>query len=188
MDADKNTDMNNRAMSALNGTKTERNLSDAFAGEAKAYTKYKLYADRAGSDGMPNAKRLFEDTADNEKEHAELWLGYLDGIGDTKDNLQDAIDGEDHEDRVMYPEMARTADDEGFGEIADKFRLAAQTEGHHRDTYKQLLDSMNNGTEYSGDENTNWKCTNCGFESRGNEPAARCQLCSYPREYFTRAN
>ena len=175
---------NDRVMSALNGTKTEQNLNRAFDDEAAAYTKYKLFAQRANDEGNHAAGRLFDETADNERQHASLWLGYLDGIGSTRDNLESAIAGE-ISDTETYPEMARQADEEGFNEIAEKFRLTAQVESNHLNTYKDMLDSMDSEPIY--DANTHWQCTNCGFDSYGNVPPERCPLCSYTKDYFKKS-
>lgn len=176
-----------RAMSALNGTKTEQNLNKAFSGEASAHTKYMLYADKAREEGYPAIARQFDETAGNEKEHAELWLGYMGGIGSTEDNLRAAVAGENAENTDMYPEMARVADDEGFNEIAQKFRLAGEVEGRHRDDYRRTLNDMEDGSWQQGDSDTEWACINCGFRFNGNTPPVRCPLCGYPREYFVKA-
>lgn len=183
-----NNNINTNSMSGLYGTRTEQNLMNAFEGESKAYTKYKIYALKAGDEGYPVQRRLFDNTAENEREHAELWLSYLGEVGDTADNLEYAIAGEADESENMYLEMARVARDEGFNEIADKFMLTASVEANHKKEFENTLSGFETGSYYEGDGDTVWQCLNCGYEVRGTSVPARCPLCSYPRTYFKRVS
>lgn len=178
-------DTNKRgAVSALNGTKTSSNLNRAFDDEAKAYTTYKLYANKAAEDGRHDFARIFDQTAENERQHASLWLGYLDGIGSTAENLEAAAADENHAVQA-YNDMARIADEEGFNEIAEKMRLMSQVERGHMDTYLKMKEELDRDTptEYGAD--THWVCSNCGFDVYGNVKPERCPLCSYTSEYFS---
>lgn len=176
--------MDRQSKSALAGTKTEQNLQAALRGEALAHTKYMLFADMASTEGYEPISRVFDDFSGNEREHAELWLGYLNGIGSTEENLESALDGERFESTTFYPEASRIAKEEGFEELAEKFRLVAGVEGHHAEAYARLLDSLTDGTLYQGDADTEWVCLNCGYRTKGNMPPERCPLCSYPRGFF----
>lgn len=175
-----------RAVSTFDGTRTQQNLMDAFNGEARAYTKYKIYGLEAGDEGLPVIRRLFDQTAENEREHAEVWLRYLGEVGNTQQNLMEAIEQEASEDENTYPQMARVAQDEGFDELAEKFRLTASVENRHKKEFEETLNGLMTGDYYKGNANTMWQCLNCGLEVRGNMPPERCPLCSYPRDYFMR--
>lgn len=179
---DNNAKTSGSAMNALTGTKTLKNLGTAFGDEAKAYALYNLFSAAAYDEGYPNAASLFTNIAENEIQHAALWLGYMDGIGTTPENLRVAAANE-REDAQTYLEMARTADDEGFSEIAEKFRLTSAVETGHENTYNQMIAEIEQGKDY-GDACTHWRCTNCGFEADGNVRPERCPLCSYPGAYF----
>ncbi len=176
-----------RAENAYSGTMTGQNLMTAFDEEARAYTKYKIYGLEAGDEGLPVIRRLFDQNAENEREHAEVWLRYLGEVGNTEQNLRNAAEGETSDRDNMYPEMARVAQDEGFDELAEKFRLTATVENRHRQEFEEALEGLVTGDYYRGDANTLWQCLNCGLEVRGNMPPERCPLCSYPRDYFMRA-
>ena len=175
-----------RAENSYNGTKTGQNLMTAFDEEARAYTKYKIYGLEAGDEGLPVIRRLFDQNAENEREHAEVWLRYLGQVGSTEQNLRLASEGEASDRDNMYPEMARVAKDEGFDELAEKFALTADVEARHREEFENALEGLATGKYYRGNANTVWQCLNCGLETRGNMPPERCPLCSYPRDYFIR--
>lgn len=178
--------MNNQVHSAIGGTATEENLQNAFGGEARSHMKYMLYADAARRNGDPVLAGLLENFADNEKEHAEIWLEYLGELGDNMSNITQLIASEDYENSVMYPEYADDAEKEGFMEIADKMRMAANAEGGHSRMLGSYLASLRNGSRYNGDEDTKWLCTNCGYIHEGSTPPERCPLCGYPRAYFVK--
>lgn len=178
--------MEQQTQSALAGTKTEQNLRDAARGEALAHTKYLLFSHIAANDGQEVLSRMFGQFADNEKEHAELWLGYLNELGSNEENLENALSGERFENTTFYPEAARVAEEEGFEELADKFRMTADVEGHHASAYGKMLDALRDGDLYEGDAETEWLCLNCGFRTKGNMPPEQCPLCSYPRGFFTK--
>ena len=175
-----------RAENTYNGTKTGQNLMTAFNEESKAYTKYKIYGLEAGDEGLPVIRRLFDQNAENEREHAEVWLRYLGQVGSTEQNLRIASGGEANDMDNMYPEMARVAKDEGYDELAEKFMLTAEVEARHRREFEEALEGLSTGDYYKGNANTRWQCLNCGLETRGNMPPERCPLCSYPRSYFIR--
>ena len=172
----------------LSGTKTEQNLQNAARGEALTYTKYQLFSDIAAHDGYEQISRVFDQTANNEKEHAELWLGYLGLLGDTEENLESALSGETYESNTLYPEAARIAAEEGFTELADKFRLTGEVEANHAKTFAKLLDALRDGTLFEGDADTEWVCLNCGCRVKGNMPPEHCPLCSYPKGFFAKAD
>lgn len=178
--------MNNEVHSALGGTVTEENLQNAFGGESRSHMKYMLYADAARRGGDPVLADMLEDFADNEKEHAEIWLEYLGEGGNDMSNIMQLIASEDYENSVMYPEYADDAEKEGFMEIADKMRMTANAEGGHSRMLGSYLASLRNGTRYNGDENTKWVCTNCNYSYEGSAAPERCPLCGYPRAYFVK--
>ena len=151
-------------MKELKGTKTEKNLMDAFAGESQARNKYTYYASKARKDGYEQIAALFEETAGNEKEHAKLWFKYLNGgeIPSTVENLKDAAAGENFEWTDMYDRMAKEADEEGFKEIAAKFRMVGAIERHHEERYRKLVQNIEEGVVFSRDGDRIWKCRNCG--------------------------
>lgn len=165
-------------------TRTEENLKAAFIGESQARNKYDYFAKVAKEEGYPFIAKVFEETALNEMQHAKDEFKKLNGIGDTAANLKTAMDGEDYETNVMYPEFAEIAEEEGFSEIARMFRQIAKVEEHHRQRYEKLLEQLENGTLYKRDEPIQWKCMKCGYLHYGTEPPAKCPSCQHPTEYF----
>lgn len=170
----------------LRGTKTEQNLMTAFAGESMARNKYTYYASKARKDGYAQIAELFELTASNEKEHAKLWFKLLEGgeIQDTATNLLHAAEGENYEWTDMYATMAREADEEGFHEIAAKFRLVGQVEKAHEERYRKLLHNVKEGLVFSRDGDKIWECANCGHLVIGKEAPEVCPVCNHPQSYF----
>ena len=175
-------------MNNLQGTKTEANLMTAFAGESQAHTKYKYYASKARKEGYVQIGNLFEETANNEKEHAKIWFKLLhDGdIPATSTNLLDAANGENYEWTDMYARMAREAREEGFEELAVKFELVAKVEAAHERRYNKLLESLKNDKTFKGDAPLGWKCRNCGYIHEGPEAPEVCPCCAHPKAYFER--
>ncbi len=173
-------------MKSLKGTKTEKNLQEAFAGESQARNKYTYYASKAKKDGYEQIAALFEETAGNEKEHAKLWFKYLhDGkVPDTITNLKDAADGENFEWTDMYDRMAREADEEGFTEIAEKFRLVGAIERLHEERYRKLLANIEQGIVFSRDGDKVWICRNCGHVVVGKQAPDVCPCCDHPQSFF----
>ena len=170
---------------SLKGTKTEANLMAAFAGESQARNKYTYYASKAKKDGYEQIAALFQETADQEKEHAKVWFKLLhDGIGATMDNLVDAAGGENYEWTEMYPTMAREAAEEGFDDIARLFSLVADVEKAHEDRYKKLLANIQGGIVFSRDNDCIWQCRNCGHLHNGKEAPEVCPVCAHPRAHF----
>ena len=170
---------------SLKGTKTEANLMAAFAGESQARNKYTYYASKAKKDGYEQIAALFQETADQEKEHAKVWFKLLhDGIGATIDNLVDAAGGENYEWTEMYPTMAREAAEEGFDDIARLFSLVADVEKAHEDRYKKLLANIQGGIVFSRDNDCIWQCRNCGHLHIGKEAPEVCPVCAHPRAHF----
>ena len=168
----------------LKGTKTEKNLQDAFAGESQARNKYTYFASKAKSDGYVQISELFTETANNEKELAKMWYKILYGVGDTPDNLQSAADGEAYEWTEMYPRMAKEAEEEGFDDIARLFRMVADIEKHHEERYKKLLKNINDGVVFSRDGDQIWQCGNCGHIVVGPKAPEICPVCAHPQSYF----
>lgn len=173
-------------MKELKGTKTEKNLMDAFAGESQARNKYTYYASKARKDGYEQIAALFEETAGNEKEHAKLWFKYLNGgeVPSTVENLKDAAAGENYEWTDMYDRMAKEADEEGFKEIAAKFRMVGAIERHHEERYRKLLQNIEEGIVFSRDGDRIWKCRNCGHIVVGKKAPEFCPVCNHPLSYF----
>ena len=173
-------------MKELKGTKTEKNLMDAFAGESQARNKYTYYASKARKDGYEQIAALFEETAGNEKEHAKLWFKYLNGgeIPSTVENLKDAAAGENFEWTDMYDRMAKEADEEGFKEIAAKFRMVGAIERHHEERYRKLVQNIEEGVVFSRDGDRIWKCRNCGHIVVGKKALEVCPVCNHPLSYF----
>ncbi len=173
-------------MKDLKGTKTEKNLQEAFAGESMARNKYNYFASKAKKDGYEQIAAIFEETALNEKEHAKLWFKYLEGgaVKDTISNLKAAAAGENFEWTDMYARMAKEADEEGFDEIAEKFRLVAAIEKRHEERYKKLLANVEGGIVFSRDGDTIWQCRNCGHIVIGKEAPQVCPTCNHPQSYF----
>ena len=173
-------------MKELKGTKTEKNLLDAFAGESMARNKYSYFASKAKKDGYEQIAALFEETAQNEKEHAKLWFKYLEGgaIKDTMANLKAAAEGENYEWTDMYDRMAKEAEEEGFTEIAAKMRGVAAIEKHHEERYLALLKNIEEGMVFSREGDTIWKCRNCGHIVVGKKAHEICPVCAHPKSYF----
>ena len=169
----------------LKETKTEKNLEAAFAGESMARNKYSYYASKAKKDGYVQIAQLFEETANNEKEHAKIWFKLLhDGIGATDLNLQDAAAGEYYEWTDMYPTFAKEAREEGFDYIADLFERVAEVEKHHEERYKKLLENVKDGIVFSRDNDMIWQCINCGHIMVGQKAPEVCPVCAHPQAYF----
>lgn len=170
----------------LKGSKTEANLLAAFAGETQARTKYDFYASKARKDGYVQIAELFEETAGNEKEHAEMWFKYLHGgaMPGTAPNLVDAAAGENYEWTEMYREFAETAREEGFDEIAEKFALVGEIEKHHEERYLKLLSNVENGLVFSRDGDQVWQCGNCGHLVFGKAAPDICPACDHARSYY----
>lgn len=166
------------------GTQTEKNLMTAFAGESEARNKYTYFASKAKKEGYEQIAALFLKTAENEKEHAKLWFKELDGIGDTAENLRSAAEGENYEWTDMYDGFAKTADEEGFHELAQRFRLVAAIEKHHEERYRALIDNVETGKVFSRDGDAIWICRNCGHIVIGKEPPEICPVCAHPKAYF----
>ena len=173
-------------MKDLKGTKTEKNLQEAFAGESQARNKYTYYASKAKKDGFVQISNIFLETAANEKEHAEIWFKYLNGgkISDTMANLEDAANGENFEWTDMYARMAEEADEEGFKEIAAKFRMVAKIEKEHEERYRKLLDNVKKECVFSKDNDAIWQCSNCGHIVIGKKAPEICPVCDHPKAYF----
>jgi rubrerythrin len=168
----------------LKGSKTEQNLWEAFAGESQARNKYTYYASKAKKDGYEQMAQLFQETADQEKEHAKIWFKLIHGIGSTIDNLKDAAQGEYDEWTDMYPRMAREAREEGFEEIAQLFEGVAAIEKVHEEKYKKLLENIEQGIVFSRDGDTIWQCRNCGHIYIGKQAPEICPVCNHPQAYF----
>ena len=170
----------------LKGTKTEQNLMAAFAGESQARNKYSYYASKAKKDGYEQIASLFEETANNEKEHAKLWFKYLHGgeVPSTEENLEDAANGENYEWTDMYAKMAEDALAEGFIEIAEKFKMVGEIEKQHEERYRQLLKNVKDSVVFSKDGDTIWICRNCGHIVVGKQAPELCPVCNHPQSYF----
>jgi len=171
-------------MADLKGTRTEKNLMEAFAGESQARNKYTYFASAARKEGYEQIAAIFLETAENEKEHAKLHLKALQGIGDTVANLKAAASGEGAEWTSMYPRMAREAREEGFEEIAKVFDGIGAIEKAHQERYKALLKSVQEGIVFKKMKSMTWKCRNCGHIHRGKEAPENCPVCKHPRAYF----
>lgn len=166
------------------GTQTEKNLEAAFAGESQARNKYTYFASKAKKEGFEQIAALFLETADNEKEHAKLWFKELNGIGDTAENLAAAAAGENYEWTDMYEGFARTADEEGFPELAAKFRGVAAIEKRHEERYRALLHNVETAEVFKRSEVKVWECRNCGHIVVGTEAPEVCPVCAHPQAYF----
>ena len=166
------------------GTKTEKNLWEAFAGESQARNKYTYFASVAKKAGYEQIAALFLKTADNEKEHAKLWFKELNGIGDTAENLLAAAEGENYEWTDMYEGFAKTADEEGFHELAERFRLVAAIEKHHEERYRALLHNVEMAEVFAKSEVKVWECRNCGHIVIGEKAPEVCPACNHPQSYF----
>jgi len=169
----------------LKGSKTEQNLMAAFAGESQARNKYTFYASKAKKEGYVQIAKFFEETAGNEKEHAEIWYKLLnDGIGDTMHNLKDAAAGENYEWTEMYADFAKTAKEEGFDKIAYLFEAVGKIEKEHEERYLALLKNIEEGTVFARRTKEVWICTNCGHIHVGNEAPKMCPVCDHAQAYF----
>ncbi len=168
----------------LKGSKTEKNLWDAFAGESQARNKYTYFASVAKKEGYVQIAQIFEETANNEKEHAKLWFKHLNGIGDTVANLKAAADGENYEWTDMYKKMADEADAEGFTEIARQMRAVAEVEAHHETRYRTLAKNIETGEVFVRLDKKRWKCLNCGAILIADKAPELCPVCKHPRAYF----
>ena len=166
------------------GTQTEKNLMAAFAGESEARNKYTYFASKAKKEGYEQIAALFLKTADNEKEHAKLWFKELNGIGDTAENLLAAAEGENYEWTDMYDGFAKTADEEGFHELAQRFRLVAAIEKHHEERYRALLHNVEMAEVFAKSEVKVWECLNCGHIVIGEKAPEVCPTCNHPQSYF----
>ncbi len=173
-------------MKDLKGTKTEANLREAFAGESQARNKYTYYAAKARKDGYVQIAELFEETANNEKEHAKLWFKHLHGgeVPSTEANLLDAATGENYEWTDMYDRMAKEAREEGFIEIATQLEGVGKIEKHHEERYRQLLANIEGGLVFSRDGDMIWECGNCGHIVIGPNAPELCPVCKHPKAYF----
>ena len=166
------------------GTQTEKNLWAAFAGESEARNKYTYFASKAKKEGFEQISALFLKTADNEKEHAKLWFKELQGIGDTAHNLAAAAEGENYEWTDMYEGFAKTAEEEGFTDLAKKFRLVAAIEKHHEERYRALLKNVETAAVFAKSEVKVWECRNCGHIIVGTNAPDICPTCDHPQSFF----
>ena len=171
-------------MSKYSGTKTEKNLQAAFAGESQARNKYTYFASKAKKEGFEQIAAIFLSTADNEKEHAKMWFKELEGIGDTAENLSAAADGENYEWTDMYDDFAKTAEEEGFVELAEKFRAVGQIEKHHEERYRALLHNVEAREVFARSEVKVWECRNCGHIVVGTQAPEVCPVCDHPQAFF----
>ncbi len=184
-------------MKSLKGTKTEKNILTAFAGESQARNRYTYFASKAKKEGFVQISDIFTETADQEKEHAERLFKFLEGgeveinaafpagvIGDTIDNLKAAVAGENYEHSTMYPEFAKIADEEGFSELAAVMRAIAVAEKQHEKRYLELAKNIEDGKVFKKDEPVVWRCRNCGYIHVGTEPPEKCPACAHPKAYF----
>jgi rubrerythrin len=173
-------------MAEIKGTKTEKNLNAAFAGESQARVKYQFYASKAKKEGYEQIAAIFTETSDNEKEHAKIWYKLLHdgGVPDTKENLKDAIAGEEYEETEMYVKFAEEAREEGFEEIAKLFEEVGKIEAKHEERYRKLLDNLEKGMVFKADGVTVWKCRNCGYIHIGDSAPEECPVCKHPQAYF----
>ena len=171
-------------MAELKGSKTEQNLWTAFAGVSQARNKYTYFASKAKKDGYVQIAKIFEETAANEKEHAEIWFKLLNGIGTTAENLEAAAQGENYEWTEMYATMAKEAKEEGFDHIAFLFEEVAKIEKEHEDRYRRLLANVEGGLVFSRDGEMIWQCSNCGHIHVGKQAPEMCPVCAHPKAYF----
>ncbi len=170
----------------LKGSKTEKNLMEAFAGESQARNKYTYFASKAKKDGYVQISKIFEETANNEKEHAKIWFKLLHGgeIGSTIDNLKAAAEGEHYEWTDMYANFAKDAREEGFNDIAYLFEAVAKIEKEHEERYRKLLASVVDGKVFERDTEITWTCSNCGHVHKGTNAPQLCPVCKHPQAYF----
>ncbi len=168
----------------LKGSKTEQNLQTAFAGESQARNKYTYFASVAKKEGYEQIAAIFEQTANNEKEHAKMWFKLLEGIGTTAENLLHAAEGENYEWTDMYENFAKEAEEEGFKSIAAKFRMVGAIEKHHEERYRALLSNIEMQAVFEKSEETIWECRNCGHLVIGKKAPGVCPVCAHPQSYF----
>ena len=166
------------------GPKTKKNLEDAFAGESMARNKYTYFSSVARKAGFVQIANLFEETANNEKEHAKLWAKELGLIAETVENLKHAIEGEHYENSSMYPRMSAEALEEGHPEIAERFKEVGEAEEAHEARYRKLLENIEKGLVFKRDEVKRWKCNNCGYVHEGTEAPDKCPACQHPQAHF----
>ena len=178
------TEVKEMASNKYAGTQTEKNLQEAFAGESQARNKYTYFASVAKKEGYEQMSALFLKTADNEKEHAKMWFKELAGIGDTKENLAAAAEGENYEWTDMYEGFAKTAEKEGFPELAAKFRAVGEIEKHHEERYRALLKNIETAQVFEKSEVKVWECRNCGHIMVGTKAPEVCPVCNHPQSYF----
>ena len=171
-------------MNKYKGTQTEKNLHEAFAGESQARNKYTYFASKAKKEGFEQIAAIFTKTAENEKEHAKLWFKELEGIGSTAENLLHAAEGENYEWTDMYAGFAKTAEEEGFTELAMKFRLVAQIEKTHEERYRKLLSNVEAQEVFKKADVKVWECRNCGHLMIGKQAPEVCPTCNHPQSYF----
>ncbi len=172
------------AVNPYAGTQTEKNLMEAFSGESQARNKYTFFASVAKKQGFEQIAALFLKTAENEKEHAKMWFKELSGIGDTAENLAAAADGENYEWTDMYESFAKTAEEEGFPQLAEKFRLVGAIEKHHEERYRALLRNVEMAQVFAKSEVKVWECRNCGHIVVGTNAPQVCPTCNHPQSYF----
>lgn len=168
----------------LKGTKTEKNLHEALAGESIARNKYSYFASVARKEGYQQIAGIFEETANNEKEHAKLWFKALGELGDTSENLLSAAEGENYEWTDMYKRMAEEADEEGFTELAERFRMVADVEKVHEERYRKLLENVEKNKVFEKSEETMWECRNCGHLVKDKNAPDECPVCDHSQSYF----
>lgn len=168
----------------LKGSKTEKNLREAFAGETQARSKYTYFASTAKKEGYEQIAAIFEETANNEKEHAKLWFKALGGLGNTAENLANAADGENYEWTDMYDRFAKDAEEEGFTELAAQFRAVAKIEKSHEERYRKLLKNVETNEVFAKSSVTVWECRNCGHIIVGMKAPELCPVCKHPKSYF----
>ncbi len=184
-------------MKSLKGTQTEKNLLAAFAGESQARNRYSFFASKAKKEGYEQIAGIFQETADNEKEHAEIFFKHLEGedveitamypagvIGTTEENLLAAAEGEKMEWGTLYPDFAGTAEDEGFLEVASSFREIAKVEAYHEKRYRKLYDNVKNNKVFKKEKKVKWKCRNCGYVIECDEAPNKCPACKHPQSYY----
>ena len=168
----------------LKGSKTEKNLIEAFAGESQARNKYTYFASVARKEGYEQIAAIFQQTADNEKEHAKLWFKELGALGNTAENLKAAAEGENYEWTDMYDRFAKEAEEEGFTALAARFRMVAQIEKSHEERYRALLNNVEMQAVFAKSEETMWECRNCGHLVMGKKAPQVCPVCSHPQSFF----
>ena len=168
----------------LRGSQTEQNLRDAFSGESEARNKYTYFASVAKKEGYEQLASIFQKTADNEREHAEIWFKYLNGIGDTRQNLENSAAAENFEWTDMYKNFSEVAQKEGFLEIAAKFRMVAEIERSHEERYRKLLNNVEMQAVFEKSEQVMWECRNCGHLIISKKAPPICPVCSHERSYF----